>query len=76
MHIVDDSPSVRQSRRSPTSEALVRLSVETASGRHRRVSVAVQRSPGDDDRALMQKASTKYRHLHGFADRVVAIYTS
>jgi hypothetical protein len=52
----------------------VRLSIESANGRHRRVTVEIDRSPSDSDAKVMEKASAAYRQKRGFQSRIVAIY--
>ena len=52
----------------------IRLSIETPNGKHRRVTVEIDRSPEDNAKTVMEKASAAYRAKHGFADRIVAIY--
>jgi hypothetical protein len=52
----------------------IRISVERPSGGRHHVEVQIDRSPSDDDHTMMCKASAEFRRLHGFADRIVAIY--
>lgn len=73
MPILSPSPSARQSQ---PIRRTIRLSVERPSGKRRSVCVTVERAPADDDRSLMVKASAEYRRVHGYADRVVAIYVT
>ena len=53
---------------------MVRLSIESANGKHRRATVEIDRSPSDSDTMVMEKASAAYRQKHGFQSRIVAIY--
>lgn len=52
----------------------IRLSIETASGKHRRTFVTIDRQPGDTDAMVMQKASSEYHRKHRFQSRIVALY--
>ncbi len=66
---------------SPTSSGTsrrtrVKLSVESASGKRRRLSVEIDRSPTDTDATIIRKASEAYRMAKGFADRIVAVYVT
>lgn len=58
----------------PTVKKTIRLSIESAKGKHRRTTVEIDRSPSDSDATVMQKASAAYRQKHGFQSRIVAIY--
>ncbi len=59
-----------------TRRVPIRLSIETPSGKHRRLSVTIERTPTDSDAVVMHKASTAYRQRHGFSSRIVAIYVT
>lgn len=58
----------------PTVKKTIRLSIESANGKHRRSTVEIDRSPSDSDTAVMEKAAAEYRRKHGFQSRIVAIY--
>ncbi len=58
----------------PPVKRMVRLSIETANGKHRRTTVEIDRSPSDSDAMVMEKAAAVYRQKHGFQSRIVAIY--